>query len=107
MSLRVNRLAAGLALAGCASFSHAAGFALIEQNASGLGNAYAGAAAVAQDASTVFFNPAGMTQLPDRQLVVAGHLIKPRAEFSGTVTPGIGGGDGGDAGGLALVPNAY
>lgn len=107
MSHSVNRLAAGLALAGCAGFSHAAGFALIEQNASGLGNAYAGAAAVAQDASTVFFNPAGMTQLPDRQLVVAGHLIKPKAEFSGTVTPGIGGGTGGDAGGLALVPNAY
>lgn len=104
MSHRI-RLAAGLALAGCAGFSHAAGFALIEQNASGLGNAYAGAAAVAQDASTVFFNPAGMTQLPDRQLVVAGHLIKAKAEFSGTVTPGALG--GGDAGGLALVPNAY
>lgn len=107
MSHRIHRLAAGLALAGCAGFSHAAGFALIEQNASGLGNAYAGAAAVAQDASTVYFNPAGMTLLPDRQLVVAGHLIKLRAEFSGTVTPGIGGGDGGDAGGLALAPNAY
>ncbi len=107
MSHRIHRLAAGLAMAGCASFSHAAGFALIEQNASGLGNAYAGAAAVAQDASTVFFNPAGMTQLPDRQIVGAGHLIKPEAEFSGTVTPDIGGGNGGDAGGLAFVPNAY
>jgi long-chain fatty acid transport protein len=107
MSHRVNRLAAGLALAGCASFVHAAGFALIEQNASGLGNAYAGAAAVAQDASTIFFNPAGMTLLPDRQLVVAGHLIKPKAEFSGIVTPAIGGGEGGDAGDWALVPNAY
>ncbi|MBU1395528.1 MAG: OmpP1/FadL family transporter [Gammaproteobacteria bacterium] len=107
MSLRVNRLVAGLALAGCASFAHAAGFALIEQNASGLGNAYAGAAAVAGDASTIFFNPAGMTLLPDRQVVVAGHLILPQAEFSGTVTPDIGGGNGGDAGGLALVPNAY
>jgi long-chain fatty acid transport protein len=107
MSYRIHRLAAGLALTGCAQLAHAAGFALIEQNASGLGNAYAGAAAVAQDASTVFFNPAGMTQLPDRQLVVAGHLIKAKAEFSGTVTPAIGGGDGGDAGGLAVVPNAY
>jgi len=34
------------------------GFALIEQGAAGLGNAYAGAAAVSQDASTVWFNPA-------------------------------------------------
>jgi len=107
MSHHVNRLAAGLALAGCASFVQAAGFALIEQNASGLGNAYAGAAAVAEDASTIFFNPAGMTLLPDRQLVLVGHLIKPKAEFSGMVSPAVGGGQGGDAGDWALVPNFY
>lgn len=107
MSHCVNRLAAGLVLAGCTHLAHAAGFALIEQNASGLGNAYAGQAAAATDASTIFFNPAGMTYLPDRQVVLVGHLIKPQAEFSGTVTPAIGGGNGGDAGGLALVPNAY
>jgi long-chain fatty acid transport protein len=107
MSHRINRVAAGLILAGCTQLAHAAGFALIEQNASGLGNAYAGAAAVAEDASTIFFNPAGMTLLPDRQVVVAGHLIKPEMEFSGTVTPAIGGGQGGDAGDLAFAPNAY
>ena len=105
MSHRMNRLAAALALAGCANLAHAAGFALIEQNASGLGNAYAGQAASAQDASTIFFNPAGMTMLPDRQVVLVGNLIKPQAEFSGTSL--IGGGNGGDAGDLAFVPNAY
>lgn len=104
-SFHLNRLTLGLALAGLTGLTHASGFALIEQNASGLGNAYAGQAASAQDASTIFFNPAGMTQLPDRQVVVAGHLIKPQSEFSGTSN--IGGGDGGDAGGLAVVPNAY
>ncbi|MBW8077720.1 MAG: transporter, partial [Gallionella sp.] len=41
----------------------ASGFALVEQNASGLGNAFAGGAAIAEDASTVFFNPAGMSRL--------------------------------------------
>ena len=107
MKTRFNRLAVSLALAGCGSAAHAAGFALVEQNASGLGNAYAGQAASAQDASTIFFNPAGMTLLPDRQLVVAGHLIKPSAEFTGTVSPAIGGGDGSDAGDWAFVPNAY
>jgi long-chain fatty acid transport protein len=85
----------------------ASGFALIEQNASGLGNAYAGQAASAQDASTIFFNPAGMTMLPEKQLVVAGHLIKPSAEYSRTVAPAIGGGDGGDVGSVAFVPNGY
>lgn len=107
LSHRVSRLTAGLALAGCTHLAHAAGFALIEQNASGLGNAYAGAAAVAEDASTVYYNPAGMSLLPDRQIVVVGHLIKPRMEFSGTVSPAVGGGEGGDAGELAFVPNAY
>lgn len=111
MHLRPTRLATGLVLAGATSFAHAAGFALIEQNASGLGNAYAGQAAAATDASTIFFNPAGMTLLPDRQLVLAGHLIKPSAEFSGGNNfpiPGVNtGGDGGDAGSLAFVPNAY
>lgn len=107
MSHRVSRVAAGLILAGCTHLAHAAGFALIEQNASGLGNAYAGAAAVAEDASTVYFNPAGMTLLPDSQVVLVGHLIKPTMEFSGTVTPAIGGGQGGDAGDLAFAPNAY
>ena len=108
MSVRaVNRLTFSAALAGCAGLAQAAGFALIEQNASGLGNAYAGQAASAQDASTIFFNPAGLTLIPDRQLVVAGHLIKPQAEFTGTVSPALGGGNGGDAGALAFIPNTY
>ncbi len=102
-----KQLMLGLALAGFADLTQAAGFALIEQSASGLGNAYAGQAASAQDASTIFFNPAGMTLLPDRQLVLAGHLIKPQFKFNGTVNPAIGGGNGGDAGDLTLVPNTY
>jgi long-chain fatty acid transport protein len=36
---------------------------------------------------------------------MAGHLILPQARFSGSSN--IGGGNGGDAGGLAFVPNAY
>lgn len=41
----------------------AAGFAVSAQSAYGMGNAYAGNAAVAKDASTVFTNPAGMFEL--------------------------------------------
>lgn len=51
-----------VAFSGSAS---AAGFQLLEQNASGIGNAYAGSAAVAENASTIFYNPAGMTKLAD------------------------------------------
>jgi len=89
----------------------AAGFALIEQSASQMGNAFAGGAAIANDASTIYFNPAGMTRLP-RQLVGGLHLISTQAEFSGSATDLLGnpiatGGDGGDAGGLGIVPNLY
>ena len=83
----------------------ASGFALIEQNASGLGNAYAGGSAVAEDASTVFFNPAGMSRLSGSQVVIAGHIITPSVKFTGTGASGTN--MGGDAGGSVFVPNAY
>ena len=89
--------------------AQAAGFALIEQSASSMGNAFAGGGAAAEDASTIYFNPAGMTYIEGTQLVGALHLIKPNAEFSGTISP-LGkpvGGNGGDAGDLAFVPNFY
>src|SRR5262252_8052525 len=74
----------------------AAGFQLFEQNASGLGNAYAGQAAAAEDASAISFNPAGLTRLPGGQVVGALHLIKPASTFSntGSCTPYVGTGVG-------------
>lgn len=106
-----RRMFVATILAGATSQIHAAGFALIEQGVSGLGTAFAGAAASAEDASTIFYNPAGLTYLEGSQLSVAGHLVRPSAEFSGTATNALGapisGGMGGDAGDLALVPNFY
>jgi long-chain fatty acid transport protein len=90
-----------LAMSGSAS---ASGFALTEQNASGLGNAYSGGAAIAEDASTIYFNPAGMTRLHGSQVVASVAMIKPSATFSGT---GANSNMGGDAGSLATVPDAY
>jgi long-chain fatty acid transport protein len=73
-----------------------------------MGNAFAGGGAIAEDASTIYFNPAGMTYIQGTQIVGAIHLIKPSAEFNGTITPSvIGVGNGGDAGDLAFVPNFY
>jgi len=121
----VRRTALSLAVAGVfaggVSQAHAAAFALIEQSASGLGNSYAGAAAAADDVSIIFYNPAGMSLLPPGMQISAGAaLINVSAKFSdsgsvasGTGIPGVPnaqrplGGTGGDAGGLAAVPNAY
>lgn len=89
----------------------ASGFALIEQSGSGLGNAFSGGAASAEDASTIFYNPAGMSRLSGKQITVAGSMIKPSAKFSDagstTATARPLGGATGDAGSWALVPNAY
>jgi long-chain fatty acid transport protein len=88
----------------------ASGFALIELG-SGLGNAYAGGAAVAEDATTIYYNPAGMSRLSGTQISVGGSFIQPSAKFSNTTSTGAAlqtaGGNGGDAGSLAFVPNAY
>lgn len=53
------------------SMSYASGFAIIEQSVTGLGRAFAGSAAVAEDASTIFFNPAGLTYLKHSEVDVA------------------------------------
>jgi long-chain fatty acid transport protein len=90
---------------------HGAGFALQEQNASGLGHAYAGGAAAAEDVSTIFYNPAGLVRLSSMQVVVAGNVICPSAKFhdsgSQPATFQTLGGTGGDAGSCAVVPNLY
>ncbi|MGO9446962.1 MAG: OmpP1/FadL family transporter [Thiobacillaceae bacterium] len=107
----IKYLGLGTCLVTLPGVSLASGFALTEQSASGLGNAYAGQAASAQDASTVFFNPAGMTLIPGKQLVLAGSLIDLSARFSNsgsTAAPLQALGDsGGDAGSLAFVPSFY
>jgi len=94
--------------------AQAGGFGLIENSASGQGNAYAGAAAHVTDASTIFFNPAGMMQLEGDSISIAGHFIMPDASFTnnGSVhgTPGVGGPltTADDDGGVnAFVPNFY
>ena len=105
----------GAAAIACPPMLHAAGFALIEQSVSGMGTAYAGAAASANSVDTLYFNPAGITRLPGTRSGAAVHLVVPQTEFSNegtTFSPVVGGasiagGDGGDAGGLEVVPHAY
>jgi long-chain fatty acid transport protein len=95
--------------------AHGSGFALIEMNARGQGNAYAGAAAHTPDASTVYFNPAGMMLLDQDQVAGALHLISPEADFDNDGSseadfPGGGGpllGPDDDGGKDAVVPNFY
>jgi long-chain fatty acid transport protein len=99
-----------------AGSSYGAGFALIEMSASGMGNAFAGGSASAQDASTAYFNPAGLTRLEGNQVLVAGHVIIPSVKFrnkgsahllEGVTGVPLRGGNGGDGGVTKFVPNLY
>lgn len=104
----VHLLSAAITLS-LSSAATAAAFQLLEQNASGLGVAYAGSAAVAENASTVFFNPAGLAQLSGIQLSAGVTGVGPSYRFQnqGSSGPLLGNGNGGDAGGWHAVPNLY
>lgn len=104
-------IAAMLSMTGGAQ---AAGFALYEHSANGLGMAFAGQAAAAEDASTIFFNPGGLTRVQGRQAVGTLTYIHPSAEFSGEAISTIPEqfyvppeGNGGDTGVSALVPAGF
>jgi long-chain fatty acid transport protein len=74
-----------------------------------MGNAYAGGSAIAEDATTVYFNPAGMSRLSGTQYTMSVQGIQPSTKFSdgGTTAAPFqtAGGNGGDAGGMTPVPN--
>ena len=107
-----------LAFAGAAG---ASGFAIQNQTGSGNGNAFSGAAAAAEDAGTIYFNPAGMTYLPmGHNITAVGTILARKIEYkdtgtftrAGLVAPGgttvfAPTGDGGDAGGVGLIPAGY
>ena len=108
---KVVPLAVALALGGVASSAIAGGFAIGTQSGSGTGNAFAGGAAAADDASVVWSNPAAMTLIPGKQIAGALHIVSPSFKFSNNGSTGAfaapGTGDGGDGGDLTYIPNAF
>lgn len=69
----------------------ASAFQILEQSPAHLGRAFAGTASNITDASAVFFNPAGMGQLDERQVTVGANLILVQSTFNdqGSNTGGI------------------
>ncbi|TMP06987.1 long-chain fatty acid transporter [Pseudoalteromonas sp. S3178] len=84
MKFSKTLIAASLAFVSADTF--AAAFQLSEQNASGLGRAYAGEASIADDASVVARNPALMTLFKDKQLSVAAIGVIPDVSIEGEST---------------------
>ncbi len=72
-------------LMGIANPTFAAGFQIQEQSAAGLGTAYAGVGSIAEDASTAFYNSAGLTRLNEEQVVFSAVGIFPNAKLRPTL----------------------
>ena len=96
----------------------AGGFYLQEQSPGAIGRAFAGEAAIAADASTVFFNPAGMTRLGQVTLTNGLHMLSidtaqsdhgsiRTAAPSGAVTATDGSSGGNPFDQPVLIPAAY
>jgi long-chain fatty acid transport protein len=105
---KLAAVAVGALFASAGSTALASGFQLQEQGASGLGVAYSGQAAAVHDASTVFWNPAGMSLLPGKQGVAALHYVMPDTKYTDGGTSTFAAlGNGGQGGEDAWVPALY
>lgn len=104
---------AAISLLGTTStnFANAAGFYIQEQSVKGLGAAFSGSATSIDDASTVFFNPAGMTKLDTLEFTGGVSLIAPDADLTDTGTTAPAGQPVGEKSGnpynLTPIPNLY
>jgi long-chain fatty acid transport protein len=111
MPSSTSRCVAALILCCSGGSAGASGFALLEQSTSRLGTAFAGTAAAADDATTVFYNPAGLSLLSTSEAMLVLSAIDVGSKFSNRDSqPALGqplGSSGGDAGGWNAVPAAY
>jgi len=79
---RIRRTALTAAvLAGLPATGFASSFQILEQSPSLIGTAFSGTASRAEDASTVFFNPAGMARLDGASTTLGGNIILVQSEF--------------------------
>ncbi|MCW8277355.1 outer membrane protein transport protein [Pseudomonas sp. PCH199] len=82
------------------------GFALNEQSISGMGTGFAGRSSSAEDASTVFGNPAGMSRLKHEQVSVGAATLFAKSDISQSHST-FGGKQDGDMVPVTTVPMGY
>lgn len=81
--MRINKVALAVTALLAASQVHAAGFQVSEHSASGLGRAFAGEAAIGDDAASLARNPALMATFDKAQLSVVGSYVDPDISVKG------------------------
>ncbi|WP_300752122.1 OmpP1/FadL family transporter [Janthinobacterium sp.] len=83
MKIKYLPLIVAAALAGMSATAQASGYRFGSQSVSGQGTADANGAE-ASDASTIFYNPAGLSRLDGTQIVGGGTLVLPHSSFQDT-----------------------
>lgn len=81
MSKRLLKTGLAVAITATSSHGFASGFALNEQSISGMGTSFAGRSSSADDASTVFGNPAGMARLKRDEVYVGAAAIHAKSDI--------------------------
>lgn len=85
-SKKITTVTSGLLMSLLANQVFAAGFQLQEQNVTSLGTAYSGTAALAEDASTGFYNAAGLTRITEGQIVLGAVGIQNDIDFNASAS---------------------
>jgi long-chain fatty acid transport protein len=96
-----------MALSTISSTVFAGGFQLSDHSVISLGRSHAGYGVVGDDASAVFFNPAGMVLLKETQLQNGLTFIFPNGAFTNTGSTGENKGPNNDGGKNTITPNFY
>ncbi len=88
----MRRLQLGVAVGGLVAFAaaprmlHAQGYGVYEHGTCVMGRAGTGVASPCHDGSTIFFNPAGLTQMTGQQIAGGVTLIAPSGDFKSDST---------------------
>ncbi|MGE8483095.1 MAG: OmpP1/FadL family transporter [Pseudomonas sp.] len=96
-----------LAVALASTQIFASGFAINEQSISGMGTGFAGRSSAADDASTIFGNPAGMSRLKREQVTGGVALLDAHTDISHASSRPNSGSNDGDMVPLVAVPMGY
>lgn len=107
MKTKWLKTALALAVGAMSGQTMAAGFALNEQSISGMGTSFAGRSSSADDATTLFGNPAGMSRLTREEVTFGAAAIKANSDIDDASSfPGTGSNDG-DMVPATAVPMGY
>jgi len=106
VSTRVLKTSLAIAIATASSHLMASGFAINEQSVSNMGTAFAGRSSSADDATTVFGNPAGMSRLKREQVSLGAAAIYARTDIDDASST-FGGSNDGDMVPFIAAPMGY